>query len=128
MYNVFHNCSSLIEATVPVGVTSLDNYAFRRCFALETVEILGQLTTISVQVFDSCYNINITLPSSLTSIGNVAFLNCRYGVVTILATTPPSLGNNVFTSGVTIYVPSEVVDTYKAAWPDYANYINAIQE
>jgi len=52
--------------------------------------------------------------------------------VTILATTPPTLNSssefNNNATGRKIYVPSESVETYKAAssWSSYASYIEAI--
>jgi hypothetical protein len=50
--------------------------------------------------------------------------------VTINATTPPTLGENVFwaSSIQTIYVPAESVDAYKSAdkWSSYADLIQPI--
>ena len=59
------------------------------------------------------------------------FYNCTsLTSVTIEATTPPTLGNNVFynTNECPIYVPSESVEIYKAAngWSNYASRIQAI--
>lgn len=75
--------------------------------------------------------IDLTLPSTLTSIGMGAFGEC-FGLetVTIHATTPPTLGEMIFMDCPnipTIIVPAEAVETYKAApgWSDYADKIQA---
>lgn len=74
---------------------------------------------------------DVTLPSTLTSIGMGAFgENFALESFTINATTPPTLGEDVFmdmTTIPTIYVPVASVGTYKAAagWSDYADKIVA---
>lgn len=83
-------------------------YAFRFCNSLTSLVIPENVATIGQSAFDSC--------GSLTNI-------------TVLATIPPTLGYNVFSSNVTnIYVPAESVDTYKSAsgWSSYTNIISAI--
>jgi hypothetical protein len=83
---------------------------------------------------------SITIPNSVTSIGDFAFSGCTgLTSVTVLATTPPTLGNNVFNVSwpnshlplpnlTEIRVPASSVDAYKAAanWSDYADIIVAI--
>lgn len=71
----------------------------------------------------------ITIPSTVTNISYQAFYADRaLQGITCLATTPPTLGSDVFgdTNNVTIYVPAESVDTYKTAWSQYADRIQAI--
>jgi hypothetical protein len=53
--------------------------------------------------------------------------------MTILATTPPTLGNATNSLGSTsytfpIYVPAESVDAYKTKFTQYASRIQAIPE
>ena len=75
---------------------------------------------------------SINIPEGVTSIGNNAFAYCTSLTnVTCLATTPPSLGTDVFknSSALTeIQVPAESVDAYQAAseWSNYADKIVAI--
>ena len=73
---------------------------------------------------------SINIPEGVTSIGNNAFAYCTSLTnVTCLATTPPSLGTDVFknSSALTeIRVPAGSVDAYKAAWSTYADKIVAI--
>jgi len=65
----------------------------------------------------------------MTSIGDQAFYNCnKLTSITCLATTPPTLGSNVFysTNNCPIYVPSGSVNAYKSSWSDYASRIQSI--
>ena len=74
----------------------------------------------------------IILPLTITTIGNNAFQNCKALTSFIIyAVSPPTLGTNVFryvSPMPYIYVPSESVDTYKAAsgWSSLASKIQAI--
>lgn len=89
--------------------------------------IPGGITSIKAQTFSSCTSLqNITIPDSVTSIGNSAFYSCsNLTGMTVLATTPPTLGNSTSlpsnTILKTIYVPVEAVDAYKAdaTWGTY---------
>ena len=86
--------------------------------------------TIDGSAFMRCRDLqSIILPSGVTNIGATAFEYCsNLSSVTVFATTPPTLGTNVFqsnASGRKIYVPSESVEAYKAAtnWSAYASAI-----
>ena len=72
---------------------------------------------------------SITIPSSVTNIRQSAFRDCT-GLIEVIvnATTPPSLGSNVFTnnaSGRLIKVPATSLQDYLNApgWSDYASQI-----
>lgn len=154
--NVFQSCSSLTSVQIPNGVTILNENAFYNCSGLTSVTIPNSVTSIGQSAFYSCINLpSITIPNSVTSIGisalrgctgltsvyigngvtsisNLAFYNSsNLTSVTIEATTPPSLGTNVFlntNANLVIYVPSESVNAYKAAtnWSTYADRIQPI--
>lgn len=126
---------SLTEVTAEMldGATSISGYAFYQCANLTDVEIPSTVTTIGSYAFSSCRALtSINIPNTVTSIGIYAFYSCSaLASVTVEATTPPTLGTNVFngtSANLVIYVPSESVETYKAAsgWSDYASKIQAI--
>lgn len=140
-----------LEIVTPAGVTTLKEYAFNNNYNyyiikkiiltdITTIEqyafynnndklfevIMPKIVTIGKSAFNGANKITqIDLPNTISSIDQDAFRNtsnlkdfyCR-------ATTPPTLGTNVFySSGVqNIYVPKESVDAYKSApnWSAYA--------
>lgn len=130
----FRQCANLYKVTLPNTVTLIDWYAFSNCESLYDITIPNSVTMISGNAFAWCYELaGIELPDSITSIGDEAFYGCEMLYrVTCRATTPPTLGTDVF-SGVsdefTIYVPAESVEAYKTAtnWSDYADRIQPIQ-
>lgn len=70
---------------------------------------------------------SVTIPATITSISDSAFVNCI--VLTSLtseATTPPTLGENVFAGvdkSIPLYVPRESIALYQAAdqWKEFYN-------
>lgn len=96
------------------------------------IEIGSCVTRINQYTFFRFSNLKrVAISDSITSIGDMAFNGCS-GLfnITINATTPPTLGNEVFdgTNQCPIYVPSGSVNAYKNAWPQYANRIQAKQQ
>jgi hypothetical protein len=70
----------------------------------------------------------VTIPNSVTSIGDGAFEGCEtLTSVTIEAETPPTLGEKAFynTNNCPIYVPCNAVNAYKTAWSGYTYRIVA---
>ena len=116
------------------GVTKIRKYAFNNYGTLTGIVIPNTVTSIEEHAFAFCSALpRITIPQSVTSIGDDAFVMC-YDLkeVIVLNPTPPTLGSNAFfgcSSDLVIYVPSRLVDTYKAAsgWSEYADKIQAIQ-
>jgi hypothetical protein len=52
--NVFQNCASLEQVSLPAGLTTIGNNAFAGCVFLEEVSLPAGLTTIGNYVFDGC--------------------------------------------------------------------------
>ena len=117
VYDSRYNCNAIIETAtntliagckntiIPSDVTRIGNDAFRGCL---------QLTSV-------------TIPSGLTYIGDNAFMNC-WGLteIYVLATTPPTLGEDAFYSvpiGIPVYVPD--VETY-TGWGGFTNLIKNV--
>ena len=128
--------------TIPPLVTVLPDEAFayiQPVYNTETGEelpiniILPQnLTKIERRCFGSALIKQITIPDTVTEIGDMAFLFCRQlESITCLAATPPVIGPSTLdtdTAVFTIKVPDASVAAYKAAdgWKDYASYIVAM--
>ena len=65
----------LTEATIPNGVTDIDNFAFFSC-ALTSVTIPNTVTTIGMNAFEGNSFTSLTIPESVTTIGDYAFSTC----------------------------------------------------
>ena len=126
---LFYNCSNLDTAEMPSGTDP--GYGAFANSGLTSITLAPNTTSISEGSLSGCVNLtSVDIPASVTSIHNNAFINSTsLASVTVRATTPPTLGTNVFdnnASGRKIYVPAASVSAYQAAWTDYASDIEAI--
>ena len=151
----FFGASGFTSITIPPSVTTFGQYAFSGASGLNSVTIdyasnatLGgnqfmdlsitsltignHPTSIGSGMFQNCKKLTtLVIPSNISSINGSAFYGCSgLTSITVHSTTPPTLGSSAFdnTNDCPIYVPSESVDTYKAAsgWSSYATRIQAI--
>jgi hypothetical protein len=125
---------------ITYDVTTIGNLAFYKS-GYDLINIEEGITTIKSLAFDLAEATNISLPSTITDIGEYAFLNCMsLKNLYIDATIPPSLGDYAFMvysmdSGE--YITSEIlcinvpvssealykdINTY-ADWADYQGNI-----
>ena len=71
----------------------------------------------------------MSFPQWLTNIGNNAFSDCEnLASITLLSTTPPSVGSNAFSNislGIPVFVPCNYSGTYATAtgWSQFSNII-----
>ena len=107
-----YGCMStqIARISVPEGIASVGNRAFRHCSWLRKAVIPSTITTIATQAFDAV---------------------TRLTVMIVLPTTPPTIANNTLNAlpaGCMIYVPDESVEAYKAAdyWAVYAKQIQGL--
>ena len=121
-------------AGATVNVPDFKNLVDRSITSV-TADMLAGVTKIGSNAFAVCASLaSVEIPSNITSIGRAAFSECiSLASLTVLATTPPTLGVDAFdrvSSNLVIYVPAESVETYKAAtnWSNYASKIQAISE
>lgn len=121
-----------IDMSECTGLTALTDYMFGYCTGMTSVVLPPNITKIGNSAFWMCKGLtgNLTIPSTVTSIGSNAFYSCsKLASITVLATSPPTLQSTSLNStSCLIYVPSESVETYKAAsvWSNYADRIQAI--
>lgn len=143
----FSGCKSLTSVTIPYSVTSIGGAAFRFCESLTSITIPASVTTIGDYAFNGCdllttitvdpANPNYcsqdnvlfdkamktllfcpetkegayTIPNSVTTIGNSAFTYCS----SLTSVNIPASVTYIEYS--TLYVPAEVIDTYKKTSP-----------
>ena len=121
--NAFGSCSGLTSVTIPNSVTSIGGEAFSYCSSLENINVeLGNNNYSSIDGI--LYNkdqtsllccpgakISVTIPNSVTSIGNDAFHGC-YGLTSVtIPNSVTSIGNDAFydCSGLTsVTIPNSV--------------------
>ena len=153
--------SGLTSVIIPASVTSLGESAFYHCDDLTSINIQAQVTDIPDSFAEGCalltaitlpdtvqtignsafaygasgrHLTELTIPASVTSIGSYAFAQNDDSLLTltVLPTTPPTLGKNAFpfAENAVIKVPAASVAAYKAAsgWSAWAGKITAITE
>ena len=143
LYNAFNNCLSLESIVVESDNTVYDSR--NGCNAIiktatnelvigcDNTEIPDDVVTIGANAFYGRSQMtSITLPASVTNIGNQAFYSC-IGLMEmhVMGSTPPALGTDVFngsptgvSSTIPVYVPCESIEAYQAAtgWRNFTNY------
>ena len=113
------------NTTIPNTVVALGDYAFQGC-TFTSITLPSSLTTIGQNVFSNCSNLQtLTIPASVNNIGNSAFWSYLW-YIEFEGTTPATLQTtSIFLSNYPIYVPSSAVSDYQTAWPTYASRIQA---
>ena len=114
---VFYWCSSLTKIVIPENVTSIGNITFNTCYFHKDNFINNSSATgypWSAVIYDTVQDdglyilgttavgckqnaTNVTIPESITNIGDDAFLGCSsLTEITCLGTTAPTIGVNSF--------------------------------
>ena len=126
--NAFYGCDALAEVTIPSSVTSISEYAFAYCSALETVDLTGAtgLTVIGEYAFHNCDALTgVAIPSSVTTISEYAFANSDILETVDLsgATSLATIGNYAFSECNTlgnVVIPASVETIGERAFYDCA--------
>ena len=122
--SAFSGNQSLKSVNIPAKVKTIGAWAFSFC-GLTDLVIPEGVQTIDGSAFYGNSLQNLTLPSTITSIGNEAF-RCNLQSIICNAATPPMLGDNAFSSGImpSIKVPLASIAAYRKAfgWKDFSNY------
>ena len=100
--------------TIPKGVTSIGDYAFRDCSSLTSISIPERVTEIGWGAFEGCNNLtSISIPAGVTSIGYYTFRDCSSLTSVSLPSMLTSIGNSAFescSSLTTIQIPERVTE------------------
>lgn len=114
---------NIATVSIPYGVTSIGDSAFRNCQMLTSVVVPEGVTSIGYYSFKGCTGLTtVTLPGSLKEIKMNAFEGCAEIVkLYCYAEKCPTTGSDVFkdcrTEYATLYVPTASVTTYRAKSP-----------
>lgn len=142
-YMAVAECVNLQSIVIPASVVEIDDRAFENCRMLSSITFAedGELSRIGNWAFYNNHELtNIVIPEGVTEIGHAAFYGCTYlneltlpstmqqvadngfalcgklKKMTVKAMTPPAIHAKTFFDvdrQIPVYVPDEVVDTYK---------------
>lgn len=132
----FYKCSSLTTADFPL-VTSVVNHAFANCTSLTTANF-PLVTSVGDYAFGNSTSLTTADFSLLTNIGTGIFYYCsaltalilRNSSLCTLSSTNAFKGTPIASGTGYIYVPSALIDSYKAAtnWKTYAAQFRALED
>lgn len=125
MGEAFRGCN-LSEIDLP-SIEYLGKFAFSYNKELKSCNLGNKLKTIDIQVFRDCSNLpTITIPETVTFIGEMAFYGCEnLSIVTAKMKKPAEINNGQYGSFEnkhlqTLFVPEEAYDAYMASdWNQY---------
>ena len=142
-YMAIAECVNLQSIVIPASVVEIDDRAFENCRMLSSITFAedGELSRIGNWAFYNNHELtNVVIPEGVTEIGHAAFYGCTYlneltlpstmqqvadngfalcgklKKMTVKAMTPPAIHAKTFFDvdrQIPVYVPEEVVDTYK---------------
>lgn len=121
--------SSLKSVVIEEGATNIASGAFLES-SLTSITIPNSVTSLGDSVFMGCRSLTyIEIPNSVTSMGYQVFSGCSsLTSITCKAVTPPTLGFGVFDGvdkSIPLYVPGPSINLYKSAdqWKDFFNIL-----
>ena len=149
--SMFEDCGDLISVTLPSTITSVDGNAFHNCANLQYVksyvDIYDDKTLIAAPVgatefelamgYGSVYRnafkftenlTKLTLPRSLTEIGEKAFSGCKaLTEMYVYSKTAPSTASNAFEgiskSAITVHVYESALNSFRESWGEEFTYV-----
>ena len=129
--NAFYGCSSLKNIHWPLRLTTIGNYAFRQT-ALETISLPEGVTSVGDGAFSTCPAKTVYIPSTANVEDNFTYNfwqkeggNC---VITCMSPIPHPVARHWDVGVAAIKVPAELVEQYKAQFPDIADKIMVVNQ
>ena len=126
--SAFNYCTSLSSINIPASVKTIEGGAFSDCSNLSHLVLNNGLQTIDSSAFADCPLLNctestnakvLTIPNSVTIIGNYAFYNTNFTSISTRAQVPPTIGENTFNARTfgtaTLFVNADYENAYNTA-------------
>lgn len=144
----FYSCDSLLSISIGKSVSEIGYRAFMNCNNLkeltwnakncsstgsmsktniEHVSIGEEVQSLPNSFLERSKIMRVTIPNSVTSIGDYAFLFCTYLTdIICLATTPPLAQSNSFSNySAMLHVPVGSIEAYQSTVP-WSNFTNIV--
>ncbi len=116
----FRDCSGLTSIEIPNRVTSIGSDAFDGCSGLTSVTIGNRVTSIGNTAFSYCTGLtSVTIPNSVTGIGDYAFYECYRLTSVTIGNSVTSIGSCAFggcSSMTSVTIPSSVTSIGEGAF------------
>lgn len=130
--NAFYGCSSLKNIHWPLRLTTIGSRAFRQT-ALETISLPEGVTSVGDGAFYICpFAKTVYIPSTANVEGDINYyfeleegVNC---VITCMSPIPHPQAKYWNKGVAAIKVPAELVEEYKAQFPDIADKVMAVNQ
>lgn len=129
--DAFYGCSSLKNIHWPLRLTTIGSRAFRQT-ALETISLPEGVTSVGDGAFYVCPAKTVYIPSTANVEDNFTYnfwqkegVNC---VITCMSPIPHPQARHWNVGVAAIKVPAELVEQYKAQFPDIADKVMAVNQ
>lgn len=130
--NAFYGCSSLKNIHWPLRLATIGSRAFRQT-ALETISLPEGVTSVGDGAFYICpFAKTVYIPSTANVEGDINYyfeleegVNC---VITCMSPIPHPQAKYWNKGVAAIKVPAELVEQYKAQFPDIADKVMAVNQ
>ena len=102
---VFVSCSALKSVTIREGLRTIPARTFRNCTSLTTISVPDSVTSIGDYAFTGCTaleSVYFGQNSQLTKVGNSLFSNCKNLKTVIFGDKLSALGDNIFNGCVSL--------------------------
>lgn len=151
----FYGCKNLTTINLSDSIRYIGDNAFYGCSSLKNIHWPLRLTTIGSQAFRQTALETISLPEGVTSVGDGAFYICPFAktvyipstanveddinyyfeleeggncVITCMSPIPHPQARHWNVGVAAIKVPAELVEQYKAQFPDIADKVMAVNQ
>ena len=115
----FYNCKAMAKATIGTKADAINKYTFYDCNELESVVIGTKVTYIDDYAFYNCALTRVTVPSTVTKIGEFAFEKCNALERATLRKNLLTIGKGAFKDCeklATISIPTTVTEIGSSAF------------